>query len=495
MKLIKKQFLPYIFAIMTFLVFYYISSRTPLAGDDWAFANNANTSGVIGSALGMFKGWEGRFLTLVSMHFFIQFPSLWVIMNALMYALIVFIIYQITNQNKQVVIGILLFFLMFSIKDNIRMEVYTWMTGSIYYGIPLFMAIVYIYILQLTEYGYRTKIWHYILIVAPSLYLPLGMENISIAILILNVYLLIEFYVCEHQFNRFFGFSLVLMIISFYIWSLSPGSAIRLATMPEWTNLSFMGKVFRQLPEILNFTFFQNKELIVILGLILSYVLFKEMKSKLKYVSISVYFFSMVIVAIPSVISIVGDRFDISFILESTSAFNQVFWTVYALNLITNTLYLNYARKYNRLIYPVIIAFFSSAALFMSPVIGYRLMVYPVFFLTIYILMIVSEIEINKRILIPLLAIFMVATLQNLNVLRIKYNSVQAITQERMAILADYELYADQYESGIWLPRYPIYTIHGGDIEIEDVYHMKAFKQYFDLPQDEEIVFYWKEQY
>ena len=495
MKYLKKQIPSYLFVIMTFMVFYYISSRTPLAGDDWAFANNANVSGVLDSALGMFNGWEGRFLTLVSMHFFIQFPQLWVFINALMYASIVLMIFQITNKNKGFVIGILLMFLMFTIKDNIRMEVYTWMTGSIYYGIPLFMAVLYMYILHLTDYGYHVRTWHYALILIPSMYLPLGMENISIAVLILNLYLLVEFYIREKTINRFLAFSLIILSISFYIWSLSPGSAIRLATMPEWTSLSFIGKVFRQLPDVLNFTFFQNKELIVILGLVMSWTLLIKVKNFVKFVSMGIYFVSIIIVVLPSLSTIIGDRIDLSFVLSSTSLFSQIFWTLYALNLIADALILNYVCKVKNLVYPLIIAFFSSAALFMSPVIGYRLMIYPVFFLTIFILIIVGQLDLNKWIVIPIMGLLLVVTMQNLNVLRIKYNSVQAITSERMAILADYELYSDQYESGIWLPRYPIYTIHGGDIEIEDVYHTKAFKTYFDIPQDEEIIFYWKEQY
>lgn len=495
MKYLKKQIPTYLFAIMTFMVFYYISSKTPLAGDDWAFANNANVSGVLDSALGMFHGWEGRFFTLISMHFFIQFPQLWVFMNAMMYASIVMMIFQITNKNKGFVIGILLMFLMFTIKDNIRMEVYTWMTGSIYYGIPLFMAVLFMTIVHLTDYGYHVRVWHYVLLMIPSMYLPLGMENISIAILILNIYLLTEFYIREKTFNRLFIFSLIFLSISFYVWSLSPGSEIRLATMPEWTSLSFMGKVFRQLPEVLNFTFFQNKELVLILGLVMSWMIFIKIKSCIRFVSISVYFFSLVLVILPSVNAIIGDRLDLSFIFLSASLFNQVFWTLYAFNLIINALVLNYVYKVDNLIYPLIIAFFSSASLFMSPVIGYRLMIYPVFFLSIFILIIVMQLDLKKWIIIPVLSLLLIVTMQNLNVLRIKYNAVQTITTERMAILADYELYSDQYESGIWLPRYPIYTIHGGDIEIDNVYHMKAFKTYFNIPQDEEIIFYWKEKY
>ncbi|MDP3444381.1 MAG: hypothetical protein Q8T08_16105, partial [Ignavibacteria bacterium] len=76
-----------------------------------------------------------------------------------------------------------------------------------------------------------------------------------------------------------------------------------------------------------------------------------------------------------------------------------------------------------------------------------------------------------------------------------KYNLVERITQERLAILNDYMEYSDQYKDGIWLPRYPIFTIHGGDIEIEDTYHMVAFKAYFNLPDNEKITFYWKDSY
>lgn len=483
--------------LFTFIIFLYIGSKTPLAGDDWAFANNANNSGVLNSAISMFYGWEGRFMTLISIHFLIQYPMLWVIINAMMYAGIILIILKILKDKIGFLELAVLIFLVFSVKDNIRMEVYTWMTGSVYYGIPLFMSFIYLFILYLTDFGKQPKIKHYVLITLPAFYLPLGMENISIAVLITSLLILIESWIKERRVNRFIVYSIGVMLVSFIIWSISPGSSIRLSTMPEWTELSLFGKIFRQLPDVLYFTFFQNKEIVLLMSILVSLNLLSKVDLRIKYLSILIYAMSVLVLVSPYLAPHLDGLFDLNFLTEGRSVFNQVFWTIYALNLIFSIVWLNYMTMVGnkKLIYPLAIAFFSSAALFMSPVIGYRLMIYPVFYLSLILLMLLGDLQIKEYIKVPLAIAFLVLTLMNVNVLRIKYQAVETITAERSAILEDYSLYYDQYESGIWLPRYPIYTIHGGDIEFDDTYHMQAFKTYHKIPQDETITFYWKESY
>jgi len=491
-----RQYSIYITMIFVFGVFVYIGTKTPLAGDDWAFANNANSMGIFDSAMSMFFGWEGRLMTLFSIHFFIQYKMLWVVMNALIYTgIIYFFILSFKNKQRLLLITIALF-VIFSIKDNIRMEVYSWITGSVYYGIPLFMSVLYFYNLLNTLSKDKPTKLNYFIGASTALYLPLGMENISISILIVSIYILFDQYFRKKRIEKGLIIYIIFMLIGFAIWSISPGSSIRLATMPEWTQLSLIEKVFRNLPSVLFFSFFENKEIIVLVGVFMSLFLIQRITKKIKYLSIFVYMLSMFVVVTPSIIVRIPSLTFLNEIANGYSLFNQIFWVIYALNLGINLYFIAYYYLHNSSIfYAFLVAFFASAALFMSPVIGYRLMVYPVFYLLFVILGLAEQVNYKNIVPVTFSVVFLLLTLLNVRTLLVKYQSVENITNERNLILEDYYQYSDQYTSGIWLPRYPIYTIHGGDIEFEDTYHMKAFKTYFDIPQDELITFYWKEQY
>lgn len=491
-----KKYSVYIGSLIVFSIFMYIGLKTPLAGDDWAFANNANSMGVFESAMSMFYGWEGRLMTLFSIHFLIQYKLLWVIINALLYSIMFFLIIRsFKNKNQLILISIVLF-VMFSIKDNIRMEVYTWITGSVYYGIPMFISFIYFYNLFNVLSKKQVNVLNTIIGVITAFYLPLGMENISISILIVSVIIFIMILVQEKIINRSLIVYISSMIISFIIWSFSPGSSIRLATMPEWTQLSLIGKVFRNLPSVLYFSFFENKEIIVLLSIFVSINLLKNIKSKLVYLSIFINCLSVLIVVSPSILVRIPSLTILREFADGYSLLNQVFWIFYTLNIGVVLYFLSFEYiKDKRIFYAFLIGFFASAALFMSPVIGYRLMIYPVYYLLFVIVALADNIEYKKMVSIVISLVLILLTSLNVRTLFIKYQSVENITHERNLILEDYTLYSDQYKSGIWLPRYPIYSIHGGDIEFEDTYHMKAFKTYFNIPQEETITFFWKEKY
>ena len=491
-----KKYSVYIGSFIVFSIFMYIGLKTPLAGDDWAFANNANSMGVFESAMSMFYGWEGRLMTLFSIHFLIQYKILWVIINALLYSIMFFLIIRSFKIKNTLVLISIVLCVMFSIKDNIRMEVYSWITGSVYYGIPMFISFVYFYNLFNVLAKKQAGKLNYIIGIITAFYLPLGMENISISILIVSIIIFVVIYIQEKKINKNLIVYMSSMIIGFIIWSMSPGSSIRLATMPEWTQLSLIGKVFRNLPSVLYFSFFENKEIIVLLSVFVSINLLRYRKSKLMYLSILINGLSIMIVASPSILARIPNLTILSDFADGYSLLNQVFWIIYTLNLGVVLYFLSFEYiKDKRIFFAFLIGFFASAALFMSPVIGYRLMIYPVYYLMFVIVALADNLEYKKSVTIVISLVLILLTSSNVRTLFIKYQSVENITRERNLILEDYALYADQYESGIWLPRYPIYSIHGGDIEFEDTYHMKAFKEYFNIPQEEIITFYWKDKY
>ena len=73
-----------------------------------------------------------------------------------------------------------------------------------------------------------------------------------------------------------------------------------------------------------------------------------------------------------------------------------------------------------------------------------------------------------------------------------KYRLVGLKQQERLEIIKYYQGHPEVKEA--WIPRFPVYSIHGGDIEEGDTYHFETFKEYFRLPQSaDKIIFYYED--
>lgn len=496
-KIIKSNYEIIILGSLLFLFVTLISNKTPLAGDDWAFYNNSMQSSIINSALSMYYNWEGRLMTLFSIHFFIMNRSIWELLNPIIYLGVFISSYFIIKPKNKLLFGTVFIFLMLTMKENVRMEVMTWITGSIYYGIPLLLSFVYCAI-NYRVYESKTSKVHPILFVSSILmafYLPLGMENISISIMLGTILLIIASYLRDKKVPVIYIVNMVMFIIGYGIWLNSPGSSIRLSQMPDWNELSLIGKVFQTLPNVLFYTFYQNKLIIITLGL--SLILFNYQFKKIKFAWIFniIYIISILIMFSQRLYLYFPNNTLLGMLAEPYSTFNLVFWIIYALILIGNFVYIAIIEKSTKAISFVLIAFFANASLLMSPVIGYRLMIYSIFYLIVVISLVIDRLEFKLKLDYVLVIILLVFSVYLANRTISKFQTVEAITREREAIISDYGMYADQYKDGIWLPRYPIYTIHGGDIEIEDLYHMKAFKEYYAIPSEETIIFYWKESY
>lgn len=496
-KYIKDNYILLIFSFFIFVYVAYISNKTPLAGDDWAFFNNSMNSTVINSAISMYYNWEGRLMTLFSIHFFIMNRNIWELLNAFIYTGVFISIYLIIKPNRKILFSSVFLFLMLSMKENIRMEVMTWITGSVYYGIPLLLSFVYCVINYNIYENKHRKNNVFLIIMSSSIafYLPLGMENISIAMLVASLSLIVLSYLQDKKIPLVYYFNIFMFIIGYLIWMNSPGSSIRLSQMPEWNQLSFIGKIMQTMPNVLFFTFYQNKVIIIALGLSLFLLNLQKNVFKYNWLFDIIYFISIIIMLSQRLNSIFPNIYLLELIADPYSIFNIVFWIIYAVTLVLNIIKISMINKSNKILLLLLITIFTNASLLMSPVIGYRLMIYSVFYLFALILLILNELEFKIKLEYVGVIVLLILSLYLANKTISKFKVVESITNERFSIISDYKVYSEFYKDGIWLPRYPIYSIHGGDIELEDQYHMKAFKEYFDIPQEEIITFYWKDNY
>lgn len=481
--------------ISIFALFWLISSKVPLAGDDWAFYNNAMKYSLFDAAFNMYFNWEGRLATLFSVHFLIIHKVLWNIVNASIYTFIYIFFFKLVKPKKALLFYLSYLLVIFTMKENIRMEVITWITGSIYYGIPLLVSVAYLSQLYLVFINKEVKSSNYILAGLSALYLPIGMENIAIASISITLLFVVYAYVKEKTLFKFFISMFVLMMISYVVWFLSPGSSIRLAQMPEWGNLSLLGKLSQTLPNVLFFTFYQNKYLITLISL--SLMVINHQTSKEVFIKFIFVFYGLTIAVLFSerLIGYFPNNFLLIELANGYSLITLIFFVIFAIVFVGNLIWLSIKLNKLALILFTSVAVISNAALLMSPVIGYRLMIYEIFYLLLVLLFIIEHIQISDHWYKGITLAVLIAVFVFSKSLLSKMNLVQSITLERQAILEDYKVYASQYKDGIWLPRYPIYSIHGGDIEMEDGFHMEAFKIYHQIPLNETLTFYWKESY
>ena len=116
-----------ILSIFIFMLFFYITKLTPLAGDDWGYAVLGRSNNPFVHAFKFYFSWSGRYFS--ELWGFIVAPRkwLWNILNPIMFTTIYVSIIKLINpkENKILVMFVILA-LMLSVQNTLRIETYTW---------------------------------------------------------------------------------------------------------------------------------------------------------------------------------------------------------------------------------------------------------------------------------------------------------------------------------------------------------------------------------
>ena len=483
----KKNF--YIWAsIFVLMLFAYITCKTPLAGDDWGYALNGSAGTPIKTALEFYNSWSGRFFSelwgmIVPCHKWI-----WNIVNPLLFMGIFICIYKLAYiQNKPIMCSLLILAIMLSVDDNLRMETYSWIMGTTYI-IPLFLSLLYFVIVDnlLKNEVYDWKLITFAIIDNIFLFIiGLMMENIAATMIVGIVFVLGYAFFNKRKALKFLIPNLVFSITSFVIMRMSPGSASRLnGEHAAWAKLTLFEKLSNGYPNFLNMTFIQNNYAITLFSicLILS-ICFSKKKNKLNKV-------------LPLLILITGVITVFSFVftdklINPNSIYSFIFWPIYIVNafyvLFT---YLDNDYRKNKAIFMLMFAGCNALVMLYSPIYGSRSAIYTVYYLIVVSILVLDFININKHhvktiILVLLVLIIGDRTREYIH----KYRLVGMKQNERIEIIKYYQQHPEVEEA--WIPRFPVYTVHGADIEIGDTYHFETFKDYYKLPQSaDKIIFY-----
>ena len=489
-----KKYFYILVAVFIGCLFFYITSRTPLAGDDWGYALNGMNNSPITMAFNFYQNWSGRFFS--ELWGFVVAPNRWIwnLINPLLFVLIFICIYRISGVKKyDILMPLLILAVILSVDDNLRMETYTWLMGTTYI-IPLVMALIYFALVNhiffaVDDLSKKDKV-SILLSNLLLFYIGLTMENIAAMMVVGIIIMIIYAHFNKPKLVPYFLLNLVISIISFTIMRMSPGSQARLLRdNAEWAKLSLYEKFANGYAPFIEFTYINNNYLILFLSISMSILAFyskEKMPKWFRYSSIAIQLFGVLVVfsfAFP---------INSDLLINSKSFFSMLFWPVYTLDCLILLFFGLIGCQKVKAIFMFMMAGGSNLVMLYSPVFGSRSSIYTVIFMIVVIAIILDSFDINKYLLLGIFIVTLGVCMDRVNEYIYKYRLVGMVTQERNAQLEYYREHPEDEEA--WIKRYPIYTIHGADVEPGDDYHFETFKDYYQLPQSKDkIIFYFEE--
>lgn len=491
-KLLDKKYFYMLIAIFLFILFWYISYKMPITGDDWGYYLAGENGGALKTAIEFYTTWSGRFFSEIWDTFFSYHKNIWNIVNPLLFTISFICVFKLSGvKNKIISSCLLILVVMLTVPNAMRMESYTWVTGSIYSSTLTFSLIYFTITEKLfldNEYDKKTKILSYLSNILLFI-IGLMVENIAATMIVGIVVLIIYAYFNKKSALKYLIINLFFSIISFVIMRVSPGSASRATEHAAWQSASIFEKIVGAYPNFLEMSFINNKYAISFFSIVLILLIIftkKEIKNIYKVIFIIINLFGIFTVFSYLVVDGVFNN--------PESLYSYIYWPIYVISAFI-TIFMCMDNEYtrNKALFTLMIGGCSVLVLLYSPIYGSRHAIYLVYYLIITMVIIYNDININNNIIsICLLVICSLLSIQRAYSWVNLYREVGVHQIEREQIIQYYVENPDIEE--VWLPRFPAESIHGADIEIGDTYHFETLKEYYKLPQDaDKIIFYWED--
>ena len=312
------------------------------------------------------------------------------------------------------------------------------------------------------------------------------MENIAATMIVGIVFVLGYAFFNKRKALKYLIPNLLFSILSFAIMRMSPGSASRLnGEHAAWAKLTLFEKLTNGYPNFLNMTFVQNNYAITLFSICLILLICFSKKNKLNKV-LSLLILSVGIITVFSFIFT-------DVLVNPNSIYSFIFWPIYIINafyvLFT---YLDNDYRKNKALFMLMFAGCNALVMLYSPIYGSRSAIYTIYYLIVVSILVLDFVNINKHHIKTIILIVLVLIIADRTREYIyKYRLVGIKQNERLEIIKYYQQHSEVEEA--WIPRFPVYTVHGADIEIGDTYHFETFKDYYKLPQSaDKIIFYYE---
>lgn len=478
-------------ALFVIALFAYITFKTPLSGDDWGYALNGRLDNPITKALEFYNTWSGRFFSELWGMIVPNNKWLWNIINPLLFGTMFISLYKLTYVNKKyITIPLLIIAMMISVEDNLRMETYSWIMGTTYV-IPLCFSLLYFLcvdkLFNTDLYDSKLKIFCYLDNVLLFI-IGLMMENIAATMIVGIISMIIYAYINKRKALRYLIINLIVIVSSFIIMRLSPGSSSRLLSEHAlWSSMTIFEKVTTAYPNFINITFIKNRYMITLLSVILSLLLiYTNKKISISYKIISI------IVNVLSIINVFSVLInDALFINNYESIYSFIYWPIYVINsFVTIFMCMENSFRKDKTVFMLMIGGCSSLVMLYSPIYGSRSAIYLVYYVILVCSLILESININiKRINFIILIVLSIIIIDRTEEYISKYHLVGELQKERMKEIDYYKKHPEEDSAGFLC--FPAYLIHGANIEWNDYYHLETFKEYYEIPQGGDSIYFY----
>lgn len=489
MKLIKKYSYLIITACFIFAFFSYITSKSPIVGDAYNYANIGLKTNPLTLARLAYFSWSGRFFSELWGFFMCSKLDLWNFLNPLFFMIIYLFLNFLANKENKLLKMLMILIMMLTVENHIRTQTYTWIMGTTYV-IPLMLSLIYFFVVKHSYLEIKKKL-NIVLSIFLNLilfYIGLTMENIAgtvlLAIIIINLYFFYRYKKIDIQ----LFINGIISGLSLSILRLSPGANGRLAEYhPEWVAKSLAEKLTFNIKYFVELTFTNNKVILIVFILLL---LFVVKRSQIKKTSVTKIFCGIQLIAL---LMIAAPNLS-EWIYQDGMNWLSWGYTLFWLLFIVSSFYLiyNYVDLNKEIIlFLILLGGASSVCLMISPIFSSRSLLYFVYFILLCNLYLFDNLIYKlkyEKILNSICVILLLPIIYNYY--RI-YSEVARIHSERMMVIEYYLDHPEEEEA--WIPRIPDDSIHSANIEEDNEYHMQTFKEYYGLPENMKIVFYNKE--
>lgn len=447
-----------IFFISIFVFFLIIFFLSPICGDDWGnyIIGARGIYRSITEAIGMYFDWEGRIISRVLINILTYHKTLWNIVNSLVITGTIYLIIRIINLKKKIIYLLtLLIFLLMNIYTF--SQIIPWLAGNITYLFVIPLLLLYFY--YIFENDKKIIISFSIL----NLIMTMFVEHMAVILVLSNILFIIYRYIKNKKIDKELILYLIMSIIGTVLMFISPGSLKRsLIENIEFNKLSVIGKILFNIPNFIYYTFTINPYMIVLLSISSYYLIKKNIINK---------FLKILLIIFMGIIPII-----LMFI--NTNNLIAIYYILYIILFIY--LILKNKSIFSKEMFFFIIGISSNIVMLVSPVWDYRTSLATYIFLCIFSLIIISENIKERKVYNYIVSLLII--ISSLFYL-ILYISIFRQYKENNLLI---EKGIKDKSKVIEIYKYP--KIANCNINPEDDYHLKVFKEYYDIDEEVEII-------
>lgn len=461
-----------------FCFFLLILTLSPISGDDWGnyFVGKEGLYHCFGQAIGMYFDWEGRLVSRILINILTYNKWLWNIINSILITIIIFGVYKmIKPKNKKTVLCL-------SILTVLAMNIFTfsqtvvWIAGNITYLFSFSLLLIYLILIKQTKTNNFIKI----VLIILNIIIPMFVEHMAVLLIVINISKVVIDYYKNKKLNKEFIFYSVISIISTLIMFLSPGTAYRKEHENIYFNqLNIIEKVIYNIPNYIYYTFITNSFLLILLTISNTYLVLKEKYSKvikgliIAYITL-IPFLTIILYNLAEFITL---PINILNIINPSNLLIQLYWFSYII--IWIYLLIKYKEKrVNNLIF-IALGLLSNSIMLASPTWGYRTSLATYIFLMIPCISIIDDISVNKilkKILVIITVIISIIWLIFYINIRVEVKNLESSIKHQLK----------ENKEVIEIESFPSYA--NCNINPTNDYHLEKFKQYYNIPDEKEVI-------